>query len=179
MYQKNIYNIGDSERLMRVVLGVGLIVDVLHGSGPLGLAALIPLASIYPIMTGFLGFDPIYAAIGYSSIKSARTGKIASRKTRTSRDSVNNIGNTERIMRVTLGVGLMVDVMLGVGTLGMAVLIPLASIYPLMTGFLGYDPIYQAIGYSSIKSGQKGKAPVRKPAFASRTITRDSVHNMP
>lgn len=179
MYQENIYNIGNSERLMRVVLGVGLIFDVLHGSGPLGLAALIPLASIYPIMTGFLGFDPLYAAMGYSSIRSARSGKMVSRKAGYSHDSVNNIGNTERLMRVTLGVGLLVDVMLGAGTLGVAVLIPLVSIYPLMTGFLGYDPIYQAVGYSSIKSGQTGKTPAWKPAFASRTITRDSVHNLP
>jgi len=158
MSQENIYNIGNSERLMRAVLGVGLIFDVLHGAGPLGLAALIPLVSVYPIMTGFLGYDPIYAAFGYSSVRSGQDSTKVGANARAAYVSVHNIGNAERLMRVTLGVGLIVDVMLGAGPLGLAMWLPLVSIYPLMTGFLGYDPIYQAIGYSSNRAEQKSQA---------------------
>ena len=66
-------NIAQSERVARIALGVGLIIDVVNGSGPLGSAALIPLASIYPVMTGFLGFDPIYAMFGFSTAKDEQT----------------------------------------------------------------------------------------------------------
>jgi hypothetical protein len=104
---------------------------------------------------------------------------MASRKAQYLSMPVENIGNSERLMRVTLGVGLIVDVMLGAGPLGLAALIPLVSIYPVMTGFLGYDPIYAALGYSSIKSGQKSKTLSRRHVYANRTVTRDSVHNMP
>ena len=162
MNQENVYNIGNTERLMRVVLGVGLIFDVLHGTGPFGWAALIPLISIYPILTGFLGYDPIYGAVGYSSIRTGQKNGMVSTKAQVASVSTNNIGNAERLMRVTLGVGLIVDIMLGVGPLGLAMLIPLVSIYPLMTGFLGYDPIYAAIGYSSNRSEQKSRVSSRK-----------------
>lgn len=154
MSQNNLYNIGNSERVMRIVLGVGLIVDVLHGSGPLGLAALIPLVSIYPLMTGFLGFDPLYGAMGYSTVKTNASRKVAARK-RFARVAASNIGTSERVMRIVLGLGLIADVMVGAGPLGLAMLLPLISIYPLMTGFLGYDPIYSAIGYSSVRTVQK------------------------
>lgn len=162
MNHENVYNIGNIERLMRVVLGVGLIFDVLHGTGPLGWAALIPLVCIYPILTGFLGHDPIYATAGYSSVSAGQNNRMASSKAKVASVPINNIGNAERLMRVTLGVGLIVDVMLGAGSLGLAMLIPLVSIYPLMTGFLGYDPIYAAIGYSSNRSGQKSRESSRK-----------------
>lgn len=168
MYQENIYNIANTERLMRIVLGVGLIFDVLHGAGPLGLAALIPLASIYPIMTGFLGYDPIYGAFGYSSIRSTRYDRMASKKTWFSSVRVINIGSTERLMRVTLGVGLIVDVLLGAGPLGLAAFLPLVSIYPIMSGFLGYDPVYAAFGYSSVRSEKRGRTHSRKNGLLNR-----------
>lgn len=68
MNNETLYNISNSERVARVVLGVGVILDVVfHASGPLGWVAILPILSIYPGLTGFIGYDPIYAMFGFST----------------------------------------------------------------------------------------------------------------
>jgi hypothetical protein len=54
------YNISKSERLVRIAVGMGLTLSVAFFPGVLGLAALLPLFAIYPIMTGVIGWDPAY-----------------------------------------------------------------------------------------------------------------------
>lgn len=60
MEQHTFHRIGISSRSARFVLGMGLILSVFAGSGPIGWAALLPLAGIYPTLTAFLGVDPVY-----------------------------------------------------------------------------------------------------------------------
>lgn len=55
-------NITVAERGARITVGFGLIAVVAMQTGALGLSALLPLVAVYPIMTGFLGGDPLYAA---------------------------------------------------------------------------------------------------------------------
>ena len=53
-------NITLADRAARVAAGFALIIFVLTQSGPVGLSALLPLIAIYPILTGFIGWDPLY-----------------------------------------------------------------------------------------------------------------------
>ena len=59
MKNTTVKNITYSDRAVRIVAGFGMIYSVILQSGPIGAAAILPLAAIYPIMTGFIGWDPI------------------------------------------------------------------------------------------------------------------------
>lgn len=59
MNNTSIQNITNSDRVVRMVAGLGLALSVGLQSGPLGMAAILPLIAIYPIMTGVVGWDPV------------------------------------------------------------------------------------------------------------------------
>ena len=66
--------------------------------------------------------------------------------------STNNISPTSRVVRIGTGLALAVGVGATSGTLGVAAILPLVAIYPLMTGALGWDPIvtvYNRVNASS------------------------------
>ena len=52
-------NITYLDRAVRIIAGLGLIFSVTLKSGPIGVAAILPLLAIYPMMTGVIGWDPI------------------------------------------------------------------------------------------------------------------------
>lgn len=53
-------NISTSERAVRFIVGMALIYSVVLHPGVLGAAAVLPLIAIYPILTGVIGWEPIY-----------------------------------------------------------------------------------------------------------------------
>lgn len=57
-------NMTITERGTRITAGIAIIASVIAQTGPLGLTALLPIAAIYPLLTGFLGWDPVYALTG-------------------------------------------------------------------------------------------------------------------
>jgi len=59
--------------------------------------------------------------------------------------SIQNITSSDRIVRIVAGLGLALSVGLHTGTLGMAALLPLVAIYPLMTGVVGWDPMVKLL----------------------------------
>lgn len=59
----NLQNIDWVERVGRFALGMGLIIALLIGEGPLGWWATLPLIAIYPSLTAVLGWDPVYALV--------------------------------------------------------------------------------------------------------------------
>lgn len=56
-----------------------------------------------------------------------------------------NISNTERAIRIIVGLALTYSVTLQTGTLGLAAILPLIAVYPVMTGIIGWDPVYNMI----------------------------------
>jgi hypothetical protein len=56
-----------------------------------------------------------------------------------------NISNTERAVRITIGLALTYSVAFQTGTLGLAAILPLVAVYPIMTGIIGWDPVYNII----------------------------------
>lgn len=59
MNKSSVENITYSNRAVRIVAGLGLVFSVSLQTGPIGLAAILPLIAIYPIFTGVVGWDPI------------------------------------------------------------------------------------------------------------------------
>ena len=59
MNKTNIENITNSDRVVRIAAGLAMVFSVTLQSGPIGVAAILPLMAIYPIMTGVVGWDPV------------------------------------------------------------------------------------------------------------------------
>lgn len=70
-------NISNAERTIRIIVGLALTYSVSFQTGTLGLAAIIPLVAVYPVMTGIIGWDPVYNI----------TAQLKNRKARTSADT--------------------------------------------------------------------------------------------
>jgi hypothetical protein len=56
-------NINYVSRFLRVALSLGLVFAVLNAAGPLGALVYAPFVSIYAGITGFIGWDPLYALV--------------------------------------------------------------------------------------------------------------------
>ena len=60
----------------------------------------------------------------------------------------NNVGSTDRLVRVILGIGLLLIAFMGPRTAW-----GYLGLLPLITGLLGYCPLYRALGRKSLSSG--------------------------
>jgi hypothetical protein len=72
MNKSSVENITYSDRAVRIIAGLGLVFSVSLQSGPLGMAAILPLVAIYPIMTGVIGWDPIVKFIAVRKQRSVK-----------------------------------------------------------------------------------------------------------
>lgn len=72
MNKSRIENITNTDRVIRIIAGLGLIYSVTLQTGALGLTALLPLIAIYPIITGVFGWDPVVKFISYRKLQSAK-----------------------------------------------------------------------------------------------------------
>ena len=66
-------NIGALERAVRIAIGLALTYSVALQTGTLGVAAILPLIAVYPVMTGIMGWDPVYSMITQFKNRLART----------------------------------------------------------------------------------------------------------
>ncbi|MBI3772715.1 MAG: DUF2892 domain-containing protein [Gammaproteobacteria bacterium] len=67
-------NVGLWDRILRVIIGSGLIAVVLvdlYQRTDLGWHAYLPIIAIYPMLTGILGFDPLYSSVNYRTCDSS------------------------------------------------------------------------------------------------------------
>lgn len=55
---------GIFERIIRIGIGYSLIVTIMSSSKSGSFSMLLPLLSIYPILTGVFGWDPVYKMLG-------------------------------------------------------------------------------------------------------------------
>jgi hypothetical protein len=72
MNKSSVENITYSDRAVRIIAGLGLVFSVSMQSGPLGMAAILLLVAIYPIMTGVIGWDPI---VKFTAVRKQRSAK--------------------------------------------------------------------------------------------------------
>lgn len=66
-------NISAFERAVRIAIGLALTYSVALQTGTLGVAAILPLVAVYPVMTGIMGWDPVYSMIAQFKNRRART----------------------------------------------------------------------------------------------------------
>jgi len=71
-------NISHTERAVRIVVGIALTYPVLLQTGTLGSAAMLPLFAVYPIMTGIIGWDPVYNMAAQFKNRNARASTTTS-----------------------------------------------------------------------------------------------------
>ena len=57
----------------------------------------------------------------------------------------NNVSIAGRGVRIAVGLALVYSTALLPGTLGLAALLPLLAIYPMLTAVLGWDPVVQLV----------------------------------
>ena len=62
-----LYNMQTHERVMRTILGSAMIFSVLIMPVPVNLLIILPLAGIYPCLTGIIGWDPLYYLAGFNA----------------------------------------------------------------------------------------------------------------
>jgi hypothetical protein len=72
MTQTTITNIGSIERIARIGAGLALTLSVAFQPATLGIAAILPLLAIYPMMTGAIGWDPIYSVFERTQSRSIK-----------------------------------------------------------------------------------------------------------
>lgn len=69
-------NISHTARVVRIAAGFGLIGYVFAQSGTVGLTALVPLIAVYPILTGFLGWEPLRRRGGHEGKSRTRINTV-------------------------------------------------------------------------------------------------------
>ena len=57
-------NVGTTDRAVRVIAGLAILVAVIYAEGPLRWLGLVGLV---PLVTGLLGYCPLYAWFGFAS----------------------------------------------------------------------------------------------------------------
>ncbi len=62
-------NVGSADRVIRIVVGLALISLLLVASGPVRWVGLI---GFVPLLTAFVGFCPLYTALGLNTRPSAK-----------------------------------------------------------------------------------------------------------
>ena len=69
-------NVSKGGRIARIAVGLALVYSTVFQAGTLGLAAVLPLLAIYPILTGVLGWDPVVQLVARKSQNRARRAKV-------------------------------------------------------------------------------------------------------
>ncbi len=60
-------NVGPIDRVVRIVLGIGLVAVALAGSAAVPLLAIVWLVAAIALVTGAIGFCPLYFVLGIST----------------------------------------------------------------------------------------------------------------
>ncbi len=139
-------NVGGIDRIFRLGLASILIMDILHGTGILGLEPYFTIAAIPLVLTAILAWDPVYAMFGVRTVTlrgSMEQSVITSRKLNAYAGI--NVGAIDRLFRATLASLLIATPFLWTEavTIGAAVA-SLSGIVVMMTAIFGWDPIYEA-----------------------------------
>ena len=122
----NIINLSWASRAARLALGAAFILEVmLSRQSPLGLLAIWPLLSIYPIFTASVGWDPIKEVCARICL----------------RDHLLHLSNRVRSGCYLIGFTLLFSVYFVSGAPGWLILLPLLAIYPIYMAVLGAEPV--------------------------------------
>lgn len=66
---KDFENLAISHRIIRVVIGLALVFSLLISPASAAYILAISLVAWYPLLTGLIGYDPLYNAIEVAAVK--------------------------------------------------------------------------------------------------------------
>lgn len=138
-------NVGGIDRILRTGLASVLIMDVLHGSGGLGLEPFFAIAAVPLVITAILAWDPLYALFNVRTVtlRGAKSEGARIDQQITTFAGIN-VGAIDRLYRVLLAGLLIATPFVWVEAIGMGAA---AGIYlgiaVMMTAIMGWDPLYQ------------------------------------
>lgn len=162
-------NIGDGDRIIRVLAGalfigftMGIAID------KLGWFSVFPLLAIPLIMTAIIAWDPIYGLFNLSTAgKNPLTtlGFMAS-----------NVGRTDKLIRNLFGFGLLLGTLAFVpNTIGVYAMIPLVGAVLILSGIVGWDPLYAVFKLNTLEQLENlPKAVVIKADFVAAKNQSDT-----
>ena len=137
-------NVGGLDRVLRIGLASVLIMDVLHGTGPLGLEPYFAIAAIPLIMSAILAWDPIYALFDVRTVTLRGSMPQAANPERLIATFAGiNAGAADRLYRVLLASLLIATPFLWTEVIGMGAIVgTYAGVAIMMTAIMGWDPLY-------------------------------------
>lgn len=154
-------NVGSLDRLARLALGALLIGIELTAGEPRGANVVMTLVAIPLIITALMAWDPFYALMGKRTATLRATAVDPRSYRQRDANAGINMGWPDRLGRFGVGAALLSVTLLGTGAVEWAVYAALASVPIIMTGVMGYDPIYRLVG---IRSAMLTQAPARVSA---------------
>jgi len=137
-------NVGGLDRVIRTGLASVLLMDVLHGTGPLGLEPYFAIAAIPLIISAIMAWDPLYALFDVRTVTLRGSNSQQASADRLSATFAGiNVGAIDRLYRVVLASLLIATPFLWVEAVGMgAAIASIAGIAVMMTAIMGWDPLY-------------------------------------
>ena len=138
-------NVGDGDRVVRVLIG-SLLIGFVMGVNieTLGWYSVMALVAIPVIMTAVLRWDPLYGLINHSTAKTVPMTGLGFMAT--------NIGKTDAIVRYIVGIGLLIGFMaLAQVPVGWSILVPLVAAVAILTGIIGWDPMYATFKLNTLE----------------------------
>lgn len=135
-------NLGISDRIVRVLVSIGLVGSFMAFQTADGGSLWAVLALVAPVIaaTALLSWDPLYAVLGINS-----TGKAYN-----SQFSDDNVGRIDRVVRYGISATLVVGFMLLAPTpVGASVVLPLLALPIFTTALTGWCPIYGLLQIST------------------------------
>lgn len=142
-------NVGSLDRLARLALGAVLIGIELTAGEPRGANVVMTLAAIPLIATALIAWDPFYALLGKRTATLHATAVDPRSYRQRDANAGINMGWPDRLGRFGVGAALLSVTLLGTGAVEWAVYAALVSVPIIMTGMMGYDPIYRLAGIRS------------------------------
>jgi len=64
-----------------------------------------------------------------------------------------NVGSTDKIIRIIVGIALLAFGLIAVGSTGFGILLMLVGVVLIATGALNFCPLFKLIGFNSLESG--------------------------
>ena len=138
-------NVGDGDRVVRVLIG-SLLIGFVMGLNikTLGWYSVMALVAIPVIMTAILRWDPLYGLFNHSTAKTIPMMTLGFMAT--------NIGKTDVIVRYAIGISMLIAFMtLAPTPVGWAVAVPLIAAVAILTGVIGWDPLYATFKLNTLE----------------------------
>ena len=162
-------NVGSVDRLFRLGIASLLIMDGLHGTGPLGLESLLMMASIPLIASAIIAWDPLYALfkVRSATIREPEPQALKADAVLNPNGGIN-VGSLDRIVRIMTAGLLLATPFLWTESIGaVAIAGTFAGVILMMTAIMGWDPVYRLakVRTTTVRTGTAPQSEYNTPVY--------------